>query len=123
MPGSRAGTGAAIEVIEQGDRARQDKEADTMKKLNETSSAKINVLGEGELEQVVGGYCHRRRHCGGYKPRYNHCKKYEYNYEPSYTEESSEYESSDYSEPTEQSEGNSQIANVSVSVNINQFQG
>ncbi|MEY4546907.1 MAG: hypothetical protein RL685_3102 [Pseudomonadota bacterium] len=93
-----------------------------MKKLNETSSAKINVLGEGELEQVVGGYCYRRRHCGGYKPRYNHCKKYE----PSYSEESSEYEASEYSEysePTEQSEGNSQIANVSIAVNIRQRQG
>jgi hypothetical protein len=93
-----------------------------MKKLNETSSAKINVLGEGELEQVVGGYCHqKRRHCGGwYKPRYNHCKKYEYKEpeysEPEYTEE---YE---YSEPTE-SGGNVQIANVSVTVNIAQAQG
>ncbi|MEY2932863.1 MAG: hypothetical protein RL033_3612 [Pseudomonadota bacterium] len=90
-----------------------------MKKLNETDSAKINVLGEGELEQVVGGYCHRRRHCGGwYKPRYNHCQKYEQSYEPEYTEESS-----DYSEPTDSSGGNQQVANVSVAVNINQFQG
>ena len=94
-----------------------------MKKLNETSSAKINVLGEGELDQVVGGYCHRRRHCGGwYKPRYNHCKKYE-SYEPEYSEESSEYESSDYSEPTDSISGNVQIANVSVTVNIAQAQG
>ncbi|MEY4546904.1 MAG: hypothetical protein RL685_3099 [Pseudomonadota bacterium] len=93
-----------------------------MKKLNETSSAKINVLGEGELEQVVGGYCHRRRHCGGwYKPRYNHCQKYQ-SYEPEYSEGSSEYESSDYSEPTASSGGNSQVANVSVSVNIDQSQ-
>ena len=92
-----------------------------MKKLNETSSAKINVLGEGELDQVVGGYCHRKRwsHCGGwYKPRYNnHCKKYE-SYEPEYKEESSE--SSDYSEPT--SGGDTQIANVAVTVNIAQDQ-
>ena len=93
-----------------------------MKKLNETSSAKINVLGEGELEQVVGGYCHRRRHCGGWKPRYNHCKKYE-SYEPEYKDESSEYESSEYSEPTETSGGNVQIANVAVTVNIAQLQG
>jgi hypothetical protein len=95
-----------------------------MKKLNETSSAKINVLGEGELDQVVGGYCHRRRwnHCGGYyKPRYNHCKKYE-SYEPEYSDESSDYESSDYSEP-EASGGNVQIANVAVTVNIAQVQG
>jgi hypothetical protein len=94
-----------------------------MKKLNETSSAKINVLGEGELEQVVGGYCHRKRHCGGwYKPRYNHCQKYE-SYEPSYTEESSDSESSDYSEPTETSSGDTQIVNVAVTVNIAQLQG
>jgi hypothetical protein len=94
-----------------------------MKKLNETSSAKINVLGEGELEQVVGGYCHRKRwsHCGGWKPRYNHCKKYE-SYEPEYNDESSDYESSDYSEPTETG-GNVQIANVAVTVNIAQVQG
>ncbi|MEY4543936.1 MAG: hypothetical protein RL685_131 [Pseudomonadota bacterium] len=93
-----------------------------MKKLNETSSAKINVLGEGELDQVVGGYCHRKRHCGGgwYKPRYNQCKKYE-SYEPSYSEESSE-ESSDYSEPTAATGGNSQLVNVSVSVSVEQSQ-
>jgi hypothetical protein len=93
-----------------------------MKKLNETGSAKIDVLGEGELEQVVGGYCHRRRHCGGgwYKPRYDHCKKYDY--KPEYKEESSDYESSDYSEP-EATGGNVQIANVSVTVNIAQAQG
>ena len=95
-----------------------------MKKLNETSSAKINVLGEGELEQVVGGYCHRRRHCGGgwYKPRYNQCKKYE-SYEPEYKDESSDYGSSDYSESTETSGGNVQVANVAVTVNIAQLQG
>jgi hypothetical protein len=97
-----------------------------MKKLNETTSAKINVLGEGELDQVVGGYCHRKRHCGGgwYKPRYNHCQKSE-SYEPSYTEESSDESSdyNDYSEPSDASGGNSQVVNVSVSVNINQQQG
>ena len=95
-----------------------------MKKLNETGSANINVLGEGELDQVVGGYCHRKRrgHCGGwYKRRYNHCKKYEYK-EPEYTEESSDYESSDYSEPAAAT-GNVQIANVAVTVNIAQSQG
>ena len=89
-----------------------------MKKLNETTGANINVLGEGELEQVVGGWCHRRRHCGGYKPRYNHCKKYEYKpeyQEPEYTEESS-----DYSEPES---NDTQIVNVAVNVNIAQIQG
>jgi hypothetical protein len=93
-----------------------------MKKLNETTSANINVLAEGELDQVVGGYCHRKRHCGGgwYKPRYNHCNKYESS-EPSYTEESSD-ESSDYSEPTETSSGDTQIVNVAVTVNIAQLQ-
>ncbi len=94
-----------------------------MKKLNETSSANVNVLGEGELEQVVGGYCHRkRRHCGGwYKPRYNHCKKYE-SYEPEYKDESSEYsESSDYSEPAATG-GDTQIVNVAVTVNVAQAQ-
>jgi hypothetical protein len=94
-----------------------------MKKLN-TSSANVNVLGEGELEQVVGGYCHRKRHCGGgwYKPRYNHCKKYE-SYEPEYKDDSSDYESSessDYSEPA--TGGNAQIVNVAVTVNIAQVQ-
>jgi hypothetical protein len=95
-----------------------------MKKLNETSSAKINVLGEGELDQVVGGYCHKKRwgHCGGwYKPRYNHCKKYE-SYEPEYKEESSDYESNDYSEPAATG-GDTQIVNVAVTVNIAQVQG
>ena len=95
-----------------------------MKKLNETAAAKIDVLGEGELDQVVGGYGYRKRwgHCGGwYKPRYNHCKKYEYK-EPEYTEESSDYESSDYSEPAAAT-GNVQIANVAVTVNIAQSQG
>jgi hypothetical protein len=94
-----------------------------MKKLNETSSAKIDVLAEGELEQVVGGYCHRKRwsHCGGwYKPRYDHCKKYDY--KPEHEEKSSDYESEDYSEPAATG-GNVQIVNVSVEVNIAQVQG
>jgi hypothetical protein len=93
-----------------------------MKKLNETGSANINVLAEGDLEQVVGGYCHRRRHCGGgwYKPRYDHCKKYEYK-EPEYKEESSDYEP-EYSEPAATG-GNVQVVNVSVEVNIAQVQG
>jgi hypothetical protein len=95
-----------------------------MKKLNETSSANVNVLGEGELEQVVGGYCHKKRwgHCGGwYKPRYNHCKKYEYQ-EPEYSEPEYTEESSDYSEPAATG-GNVQAVNVSVAVNIAQIQG
>ena len=93
-----------------------------MKKLNETTGANINVLGEGELEQVVGGWCHRRRHCGGYyKPRYNHCKKYESYSEPSYTEPEYTEESSDYSEP-EATGGNQQVVNVSVSVDVSQVQ-
>ena len=110
-------------MIEQGDGARAKQGKTKMKKLNETGAAKINVLGEGELEQVVGGYCHRKRwsHCGGYyKPRYNHCKKYEPSYEPEYTEESSDYSEPEY---TEESSGNVQIANVAVTVNIAQVQG
>lgn len=94
-----------------------------MKNLNETSSANVNVLAEGELDQVVGGYCSRKRwgRCRGWhKPRYNHCKRYEHK-EPEYQEESSEYESNDYSEPADT--GNVQIANVAVTVNIAQVQG
>ena len=91
-----------------------------MKKLNETTGANINVLGEGELEQVVGGWCHRKRHCGGYKPRYNHCKKYESYSEPEYQEPEYTEESSDYSEPES---NDTQIVNVAVNVNIAQIQG
>lgn len=93
-----------------------------MKKLNETSSAKINVLGDSELDEVVGGYGQRKRggHGGGwYKPRYNGCKKYE-SKQPEYTEESSDYET-DFSEPSA-TNSNAQVVNVAVAVNIAQVQ-
>jgi hypothetical protein len=96
-----------------------------MIKLNETDSANINVLGEDELTQVVGGSCHRRRggyrHCGGGRKRdredYGHCGGYD-KYE-SYDS----YDSSDDSSSSDSSSGNVQIANVNVTVNIAQVQG
>ena len=56
-----------------------------MIKLNQSSSANVNVLGEAQLGQVVGGRGHgghRRRdydHC--YKNRRNDCYNYDGGYE------------------------------------------
>jgi hypothetical protein len=92
-----------------------------MAQLKATRSTNVNVLGESELEQVVGGYCHRRRynygkHCGGWrKPEY-HC---ETSYETS-SEGSGSYEETESYESTS-AEG-TQIVNVAVTVNIAQLQ-
>lgn len=48
-----------------------------MIKPNQTSSANLNVLGESDLTQVVGGcgyrnYRPRRRHCWGWRRRYDY---------------------------------------------------
>jgi hypothetical protein len=100
-----------------------------MIKLNETNSAIINVLGEDELTQVVGGNCHRRRgggygrHCGGgwrRRERDSYCGGYEKSYD--------DYEGSDSSDSSdsyedESSSNNVQIASVDVTVNIAQVQG
>lgn len=95
-----------------------------MAQLKATRSTNVNVLGESELEQVVGGYCHRRRHhgygygnkhCGGWsKPEY-HCEK---SYEAS-SEDSGSYEESYESTSAD----GTQVVNVSVTVNIAQLQG
>jgi hypothetical protein len=92
-----------------------------MIKLNETSSVTINVLGEEELTQVVGGSCHRRRgygHCGGYRRRdrdnYGHCGGYE---------KSESYDSYEGGDDSSASSNNVQIADVNVTVNIAQVQG
>jgi len=56
-----------------------------MIKLSESGSANVNVLGEEQLDQVVGG-----RHHGGYRwKKYDHCYKNRryndcYNYEGCY---------------------------------------
>ena len=102
-----------------------------MIKLNETSSANVNVLGEDELTQVVGG-CHRRRggygyggHCGGgwrRKRDYGHCGGGYDNYGGDY--ESSESYGDDYESDDEFSGSNNvQVADVDVTINIAQVQG
>ena len=70
-----------------------------MIKLNESGSANVNVLGEDQLGQVVGGRGHgghRRRnydHCYRNR-RYNDCYSYDRGYEgKGYCEDS--YESDD----------------------------
>jgi hypothetical protein len=95
-----------------------------MTKLQATRSTNVNVLGESELEQVVGGYCHRRRHhsyggkhCGGWRPRKCHGEK---SYEAPEYEPSESYDGGDDYQAT--SAGDAQIVNVSVSVDITQVQ-
>lgn len=95
-----------------------------MIKLNETSSANVSLVGEDELSQVVGGYCHRRRrHCGGgWRRRENRgCgyAKNDHGYEGEKYENEG-YESDDHGR--ESSGGDVQIANVAVTVNIAQVQ-
>jgi hypothetical protein len=69
-----------------------------MMKLNESSSANVNVLGEDQLGQVVGGRGHggyRRRnydHCYRNR-RYNDCSSYDGGYESKGCDDS--YESYD----------------------------
>jgi hypothetical protein len=71
-----------------------EKENITMIKLNQSGSANVNVLGEEQLGQVVGGRNHgghRRRnydHC--YKNRYNDCYNYDGGYESKGSYDSSE---------------------------------
>ncbi|MEY4544853.1 MAG: hypothetical protein RL685_1048 [Pseudomonadota bacterium] len=93
-----------------------------MAQLNAPRSSNVNVLGESELQQVVGGCCHRRRynygskHCGGWrKPEYHN----EQAYEAASAEESGSYEES--YEIT--SADGKQVVSVSVSVDISQRQG
>jgi hypothetical protein len=97
-----------------------------MIKLNETSSASVSLMGEDELSQVVGGCCYRRRryHCGGWRrPEY---RDYGYGKGDSGSEggsnESEGYGGDDY-EGESYEGGNTQIANVAVTVNIAQVQG
>jgi hypothetical protein len=97
-----------------------------MTKLSTARSTNVNVLGESELEQVVGGYCHRRRrhyyggkHCGGWRPSKCHGEK---SYDAPEYESTESYESSDSYESTS-APGNAQIVNVSVTVDIAQAQG
>ena len=100
-----------------------------MIKLNETSSTNVSLVGEDELSQVVGGYCHRRRrnHCGGWRRRdYRECG-YGYGFgkgDSGYEGggESEGYEGDDYQSESYEG-GNTQIANVAVTVNIAQVQG
>lgn len=98
-----------------------------MTQLNSARTSSINVLGESELEQVIGGYCHRRRHhyygskhCGGWRPGKCHGEK---SYEaPAYesAESSDSYESTDsYASSTA---GGTQTVNVSVNIDISQSQ-
>ena len=91
-----------------------------MIKLDATQQ-NISVLGEGELQQVVGGYCHRRRrrHCGGwgYKRRdWGRCEKKS----DSYESKAEGYEGEEYEGGEEPSD--IQVANVAVTVNIAQVQ-
>lgn len=94
-----------------------------MIKLDATKQ-NVSVLGEGELQQVVGGYCHRRRrHCGGwgFKRRdYGHCEK-KYGGKGYDKYESSSYEADAYE--GEEESNDIQVANVAVTVNIAQVQG
>ena len=95
-----------------------------MNKPNAARSTNVNVLAESELEQVVGGYCHRRRHynygskhCGGWRQRECHGEK---SYEAPATE-SSDYPTTDSYESSPA--GDTQIVNVAVTIDIAQVQG
>jgi hypothetical protein len=99
-----------------------------MIKPNETSSAVIQVVGEEELTQVVGGYCHGRRrnyrHCGGgWRKRERHCGGYESyeSYDYGCNDSSDDYEGGD--ESSEFEGNNVQVASVDVTINIAQVQG
>jgi hypothetical protein len=99
-----------------------------MIKLNDTN-ANIDVLGEDELNQVVGGCHRRRRHCGGggyWRKRRNHCGGYGgYDRSESYGEdyEGSDSYGEDYESDDEFSGDNVQVADVNVTINIAQVQG
>jgi hypothetical protein len=118
-----AGTRGAIALIEQGDGARakqgnrdhEEAQRDQQRKHQRPRRGRARSGGRWLLPQEALGSLG-----GWYKPRYNHCKKYE-SYEPEYKEESSDYESSDYSEPAATG-GNAQIVNVAVTVNVAQVQ-
>jgi hypothetical protein len=69
-----------------------------MIKLNQSGSANVNVLGEDQLGQVVGGRGHRSGHRKNYnhcydKRRYNDCDNYGGGYESKGCDDS--YESYD----------------------------
>ncbi|HWO12845.1 MAG TPA: hypothetical protein VNN80_25275 [Polyangiaceae bacterium] len=95
-----------------------------MIKQNDTQASSLNVLAEGELDQVVGGCCHGRRRRGCYGRGYGWGKKhggYDKGYEPSYEEPSYEepsYEEPSYAEPVV----NNNVADVDVTITINQGQ-
>ena len=100
-----------------------------MIKLNDTTNANINVLGEDELTQVVGGCHRRRRHCGGgywRKRNYGHCGGYGGgydSYEGSEGYDSSDSYGDDFESSDESSGNNVQVASVDVTINIAQVQG
>jgi hypothetical protein len=95
-----------------------------MIKLNDTTIASsINVLAEGELDQVVGGYCRGGRkswggHGGGWG--YGRCHKRDYegrgrDYEKSYDEPSGD---GYYSEGSGDSvEVNNQVIELEITIN------
>ena len=91
-----------------------------MIKQNDTQASSLNVLAEGELDQVVGGCGYGRRKRHGWGRGYGWGKKhhggYDKGYEPSYEEPS--YDEPSYAEPVV----NNNVADVDVTITINQGQ-
>jgi hypothetical protein len=105
---------------------QNQEENTTMIKLNDNTASAINVLAESELDQVVGGYCHRggrkgwgygRGHCGQRDYDKRGCGKRDY-------EDRGYDDSSDYDRP-ESSSGSSEVNNqvIQLDITINQVAG
>ena len=93
-----------------------------MIQLNETAASSLNVLAESELDQVVGGYCHKgRKHGGwgyGYGGKRDHekrgCSKRDYEGERGY-DDSSDYDRTDGS--GDSFEVNNQVIQLDITIN------
>jgi hypothetical protein len=96
----------------------------TMIKLNDTTASAINVLAESELDQVVGGYCHKGGGHKGWGYGRGHCGQRDYEKRGS---SKRDYEgrghddSSDYDRPESSNDSgdvNNQV--IQLEININQ---
>jgi hypothetical protein len=92
-----------------------------MNKLIETSAA-INVLAESELDQVVGGYCHRGSGHKRWGYGHGHCGQRGYDkrggdrgYEGRGYDDSSEYDRPQSS--NDSSDVNNQVIQLEITIN------